>query len=392
MAYIPPHKRHSKDDNNMLLPTQFQKKAGSSSSSSESKARHTKDRAAKLRLSHIIHLQCSISKWFIEADDDRIPADSIQLEPFVGYRSVEWERGGVPFVLNSTPWVSITEKIRSELLASFDNMRYAMDFGEAGVAMKTTSVARIGKILFHNPSVNISSSNSKSEAETALARVRKQFCAKLTDSYMETILGGDFPKIIADSYQPKEYYRVNVSVKLEPESGISIKCQIICGELKIQKIEKNQKRCFVADVSCLHKDLDLRLMLSTKRDLTAAIKDEELKGLKHLVDSAILDGNVKGGLRWSMGKEHSPDGRYSVVRAWHSTIKTFKSASLKLRFINANRFDFCTSDGEVGKELTLDMKGVNDILMDRMVEMEPGIGSIEEILKLVWSHLLSFEL
>ncbi|KAI3963819.1 hypothetical protein MKW92_025696 [Papaver armeniacum] len=375
MAYIPPHKRHSKDDDNMPLPTQFQKKAGSSSSStSKSTTKRTKDRAAKLMGRHIIYLHCSISKWFIEADDERIPADSIRLEPFVGYKSVEWERGGKPgFTENSTPWVSVTENIRSDLLASFENMRTAMDLGEAG------------------PSVNISSS-SKSEAATTLARVRKQFCTKVTDSYMETIFGGVFPKIVADSYQPKEYYRVQISDKVEPESGFSIKCQIICGELKIQKIEKNQKRCFVADISCLHKDLDLRLMLATKRDLTAALKDEELKGLKQLVDSAIMDDNVKGGLRWPMGKEHSSDGRYSVVGAWHSIVKTFKNSSLKLRFINADRFDFCTSDGEVGKELTLDMKGVNDMLMDRMVDMEPAIGSIEETLKLVWTHLLSFEL
>ncbi|KAI3905342.1 hypothetical protein MKX01_040033 [Papaver californicum] len=147
------------------------------------------------------------------------------------------------FSENITPLVSITENIRSELLASFANMRTAMDLGEAGVAMKTTFVARFGTILLHNPSANISS--SRPEAATTLARVRKQFCTKLTDPYMKTILGGVFLNIIADFYQPKEYYRVNVSDKLEPESGISIKCKIICGKLKIQKIEKNQKRCFV---------------------------------------------------------------------------------------------------------------------------------------------------
>ncbi|XP_026416107.1 uncharacterized protein LOC113311488 [Papaver somniferum] len=362
MAYIPPHKRHSKDDNNIPLPTQFQKKVGSSSSStSKSTTKRTKDRAAKLMGRHIIYLHCSISKWFIEADDDQISADSIRLEPFVGYKSVEWERGGKPFILvcdsltdsgsgfpkNNTPWVSITDNIRSDLLASFENMRTTIDLGEAGVAMKTTFVARFGTVLFHKPSVNISSSSSKSEAATTLARVRKQFCTKVTDSYIETIFGGVFPMIVADPYQPKEYYRVQVSDKVEPESA-------------------------------------------TKRDLTAALKDEELKGLKQLVDSAILDGNVKGGLRWPMGKEHSFDGRYSVVGAWHSIVKTFKNASLKLKFINADRFDFCTSDGEIGKELTPDMKGVNDMLMDRLVDMEPAIGSLEDNLKLVWNHLLSF--
>ncbi|KAI3992307.1 hypothetical protein MKX01_030028 [Papaver californicum] len=195
-------------------------------------------------------------------------------------------------------------------------------------------------------------------------------------------------------YQPKEYYRVDVFDKRDPESYISIKCQTICGELKIQKIEKNQKRCFVAKVSCLHKDLDLRLRLAIKRDLTMALKDdvEELRSLKHLVNSAILDGNVKGGLRWPLGKEHSSEGRYSVIGTWHNTVKTFKNSSLKLRLKHSDIFDFCTSDGEAENELTLDMKGINDMLNDRMVDMEPAIGSLEESLKLVWDHLLSYEL
>ncbi|MCL7030340.1 hypothetical protein MKW94_019861 [Papaver nudicaule] len=128
-------------------------------------------------------------------------------------------------------------------------------------------------------------------------------------------------------------------------------------------------------------------MLATKRDLTNALKDdiEELNGLKHLVDSAILDGQVKGGLRWPLGKEHSPDGRYSFVGVWHSTVRTFKNSSLKLRF------DFCTSDGEIGKEMTLVLQGINDTFIDRIVYMESAIGRLVEALKFVWDHLLNFE-
>ncbi|KAI3878144.1 hypothetical protein MKX03_000094 [Papaver bracteatum] len=390
-AYIPPHKRHSKDDDdNRPLPTKFQMKVGTS----KSRTKHSKDRNPKFRYL-IKNMNCAIRKWFIEADDDQIPADSIQLEPFYDYeymslRSVLLSGRGIK---NSSPWVSITERIRSELLASFANVRSAMDLGEAGAIMKPTFVARIGKVYFRNSSVNIRSS-SRSEAETALAHVRKEFTTNAPDLHMEAILGGGAPKIIADFYQPKEYCRVDVFDKNDPESYISIKCQIMCGELKIQKIEKNQKRCFVADVSCLHKDLDLRLRLAIKRDLTRALKDdfEELKGLKGFVDSAILDGNVKGGLRWPLGKEHSSEGRYSVIGAWHTTVKTFKNSSLKLRIKHSDIFDFCNSDGEVENELTVDMKGINDMLIYGMVDMEPAIGSLEETLKLVWTHLLSFEL
>ncbi|KAI3943163.1 hypothetical protein MKW92_021430 [Papaver armeniacum] len=390
-AYIPPHKRHSKDDDdNRPLPTPFQKNVGSSSTS-KARTKHSRDRNPKFR--HLVkYMKCAIRKWFIEADDDQIPADSIQLEPFLDYeymslRSVSLSGRGIK---NSTPWVSITENIRSELLASFENVKSAMDLGEAGTSIKPTFVSRIGRLYFRDSSVSIRSS-SRLEAETALAHVRKEFSTNAPDLYMEAILGGVAPKIIADFYHPKEYYRVDVFDKQDPVSYISIKCQIICGELKIQKIEKNHKRCFVADVVCIHKELDLKLRLAIKRDLTRALKDdfEELKGLKILLDSAILDGNVKGGLRWPLGKEHSSEGRYSVIGAWHTTVKTFKNSSLKLRLKHSDIFDFCTSDGIVENELTVDMKEINDMLTDRAVDMEPAIGILQETLKLVWDNLLS---
>ncbi|KAI3886472.1 hypothetical protein MKW92_010265 [Papaver armeniacum] len=381
-AYVPPHKRYSKDgdDNNRPLPTQFQMNVGESSTSN--------DRARKRGF--VLNMPNAIFMSFMESDDDDI---SFRWELVDGYicrlRSSFCHRG---FPKN-TPWVSITERIRSELLASFANVRSAMDLGEAGVAIKPTFVARIGQMFLLDPDNIISSScSSKSEAETAAAHVKKEFCTNLPDSYMEAILGGVAPKIVADFHHSKEYYQMLVSDKGDPKSAINIKCQIKCGELKIQKIEKNQKICFIANVKCLDRDrdLDLRLRLAIKRDLTTALKDdsEELKALKHFVDSAILDGNVKGGLRWPLGKEHSSGGRYSIIKTFHITVKTFKNSSMKLRLINQDWFNFFLSDGEVENELVLDMKGINDMLIDRMLDMEPAIERLQETLKLVWNHLL----
>ncbi|KAI3947403.1 hypothetical protein MKW92_049148 [Papaver armeniacum] len=379
-AYVPPHKRYSKDDNNRPLPTQFQMNVGESSTSN--------DRARKRGI--VLNMPNGIFKWFIESDDDDISIRLVLVDGFTCIRSRFLGRRG--FAKN-TPWVSITEKIRSELLASFANVRSAMDLGEAGVAIKPTFVARIGRVYLLDPPENIISS-SKSEAETAAAHVKKYFHSKPPDSCMEAILGGVAPKIVADLHQSKEYYLVLVSDKRDPKSGIIIKCQIICGELKIQKIEKNKKTCFLASVTCLDRDADLLLRLAIKRDLTTALKDdsEELKGLKHLVDSAILDGSVQGGLRWPLGKEHSSDGRYSVLKTFHNTVKTFKNSSIKLRLKNKHWFDFCTSDGNVENDLVLDMKGINDMLIDRMLDMEPAIERLQETLKLVWNHLLIFKL
>ncbi|KAI3868983.1 hypothetical protein MKW92_041282 [Papaver armeniacum] len=384
-AYVPPHKRHSKDgdDNNRPLPTQFQMNVGESSTS--------KDRARKRGF--VLNMPNAVFKWFMESDDDDdISIRLVLVDGFTCLRSTSLSHRG--FAKN-TPWVSITERIRSELLASFANVRSAMDLGEAGVAIKPTFVARIGQIhVIDAPDNILSSSSSKLEAETAAAHVKKHFCTNLPDSYMEALLGGVAPKIVADLHQSKEYYQMLVSDKRDPKSAIIIKCQIICGGLKIQKIEKNHKKCFIANVTCLDRDLDLRLRLAIKRDLTTALKDdsEELKGLKHLVDSAILDGSVKGGLRWPLGKEHSSEGRYSVIKTCLSTVKTFKNSSIKLRLKSEDGFNFFTSDGEVENELVLDMKGISDMLIDRMLGMEPAIERLQETLKLVWNHLLCFEL
>ncbi|KAI3963820.1 hypothetical protein MKW92_025697 [Papaver armeniacum] len=380
-AYVPPHKRYSKDsdDNNRPLPTQFQMNVGESSTSN--------DRARKRGF--VLNMPNAVFMSFMESDDD--DDISFRWELVGGYICRLGSSFGHRGFAKNTPWVSITERIRSELLSSFANVRSAMDLGEAGVAIKPTFVARIGQMLLLDPDNIISSScSSKSEAETAAAHVKKHFCTNLPDSYMEAILGGVAPKIVADLHQSKEYYQMLVSDKRDPKSAIIIKCQIICGELKIQKIEKNHKICFIANVMCLGRDLDLKLRLAIKRDLTMALKDdsEELKGLKHLVDSAILDGSVKGGLRWPLGKEHSSDGRYSVVKTFHSSVKTFKNSSIKLRLINEHWFNFFTSDGEVENELVLDMKGINDMLIDRMLGMEAAIERLQETLKLVWNHLL----
>ncbi|KAI3906876.1 hypothetical protein MKW98_004926 [Papaver atlanticum] len=390
MAYIPPHKRYSKDDDNRpvpkpsLLVPQF-KKSLNFGPSIGSGSKMKSDTAPNVR--KIIYAKDAISKWFIEggstSDGDQLPAHSVRMEPFHRLKSLEWKRSGEPFVLacdslgcrgfvQSTPWVSITENIRSELLACFGNLREEMDSGE-------------------NFSGGVT---SREAAESYFGHVGKSFWTNLPDSYMEVILATVIPKIRVDSEHTKEYYHVKVFDKCNPESSISIKCRVISGHLKIHKIELNQKRCLVVDVSCLDKGLDLRLMLSTKRGLTTSVKGdaEKLTSLRQLVECATLDSNVKGGLRWAMGKKYSSDGRYTVVGVWHTNVRSFKNSQLKLRLRNADRFDFWASDGEVGKEVTLELTGINDSLMTGMVEMEHTIAILQETLKLVWDHFLSCDL
>ncbi|KAI3882870.1 hypothetical protein MKX03_010818 [Papaver bracteatum] len=416
MAYIPPHKRQSKDnDNSPPIPTpffllpQFKKILNLGSSSTGPKSRMTNYTAR--RGGEIIYAKDAISKWFIEcgsatSDGDELPAKSFRMEPFRLLKSLAWKRSGEPFVLASDsighgsfmqttpwPWVSITENIRSELVASFGNFREETCSGEVGVVLKPTFVVRIGKILFHGKNFS-GGVTSREDAEKAFGRVGRSFWTNLPDSYMEAILATVIPKIRVDSQHTKEYYHVKVFDNCNPKSSISIKCRVISGKLAIHKFELNQKRCLRVDLSCLDRDLDLRLMLSIKRGLTTSVKGdaEKFTSLKQLVDGAILDSNVQGGLKWDEGKRYSSDGRYTVVGVWHTNVRGFKSSQLKIRLRYADRFDFWTSDGEVAKEVTLELKDINDSLMTGTVEMEHAVAILQETLKLVWVHFLSCDL
>ncbi|KAI3906882.1 hypothetical protein MKW98_004932 [Papaver atlanticum] len=417
MAYIPPHKRQSKDGDNDLVPTpsfpvpKFQKRSNLESSTvSESRTRVYNAR----KVGMMIYAKGAISKWFIEggssstSDGDHLPAGSVRMEPFRRSESFEWRRWGDAFVLTcvphicsgslqaqSTPWVSIAENIGDELLESFGNFREEIRSGEIGEELKLSFVIRIGKILFHGKNFS-GGVTTRADAESCFGHVGRSFCTNLPDSYMEFILATVIPKLGVYSHQAKEYYHVKVFDKCNPDTSISIKCRVISGQLKMHKIELSQKRCLVVDVSCLDKDLDLRLMLSTKRGLATSVKGdaEKLTSLRQLVDCAILDSNAKGGVRWAMGKKFSADRRYTVIGVWHTNVQTIKTSQLKLRLRNADRFDFWASDGDISNEVTLEVTGINASLIIGLdvVEMEATIAILEETLKLVWDHFLSCDL
>ncbi|KAI3906895.1 hypothetical protein MKW98_004945 [Papaver atlanticum] len=341
-------------------------------------------------------------------DGDHLPAGSVRMEPFRRSESFEWRRWGDAFVLTcvphicsgslqaqSTPWVSIAENIRDELLESFGNVREEIRSGEIGEELKLSFVIRIGKILFHGKNFS-GGVTTRADAESCFGHVGRSFCTNLPDSYMEFIIATVIPKIGVYSHQAKEYYHVKVFDKCNPDTSISIKCRVISGQLKMHKIELSQKRCLVVDVSCLDKDLDLRLMLSTKRGLATSVKGdaEKLTSIRQLVDCAILDSNAKGGVRWAMGKKFSADGRYTVIGVWHTNVQTIKTSQLKLRLRNADRFDFWASDGDISNEVTLEVTGINASLIIGLdvVEMEATIAILEETLKLVWDHFLRCDL
>lgn len=86
-------------------------------------------------------------------------------------------------------------------------------------------------------------------------------------------------------------------------------------------------------------------------------QDEEMDAIWSLINSAVLDPDVKGGLRWPLGKESFGD-RYIVCGVSHTNSKTFRNSSIILKAWHADCFDFRTSTGEVTREANLKMLGI----------------------------------
>ncbi|XP_010247074.1 PREDICTED: uncharacterized protein LOC104590204 isoform X2 [Nelumbo nucifera] len=378
MAYIPPHKRNVKDADrpsptpDVLVP-QFER-----------------------------NLTLKSSKYNSEKRKDK-HSSQVRLEP-VSCESIERKNGEKPLVLvcahppkefNETtgnsrrsPWVSIAQMIQPHLLTSYRSVWNEMEFHESE-EIKPSFVARFGKILLHgSPSVTLDNVKRSLADESTSSRVKRSFYTNLPSSYMEGILGNVAPNIGVDFDEEKEYYHVKVFDKSRPDTTISCKCTALKGgELELHKIELSAVRHLVADISCLEKNLDLRLMLYTKVTLTALTDDEKLS-LSHLIKSAIIDPNVKGGLRWPLGKECFGD-KYSVVGAWHTKAKAFKNLYMKLKVRDADRFDFRTSMGEFSREVGLKMTGIVGQLQDHMAEVGPVTDMLQDTLKLIWDNFLS---
>ncbi|KAL4598029.1 hypothetical protein ACB092_11G030000 [Castanea dentata] len=282
MAYIPPHKRHSYE-------------AAGSSESSDTHNRPSPipqslvpqfRRNLNLRLpqrsgKNVYNFaEQAIYTWFpVGLDHNHQFPSSVHVAP-VPLQLLERTTGTNPLVLFNnnnnnhpveqvrSPWVYIAENVMSNLLSSFENVRNEkLDLED----VKPKLVARFGKILFHeSPSISEETMRVGLVGETTLSQLRKSFYRNIPNSYMENIKVEVAQKIKVDFEEEKDLYHVKLSDATLPDSTISCKCNVIKEDKRLQlyKIELHQVRHMVIDISCLDKNLDLRLMLSTKRILT----------------------------------------------------------------------------------------------------------------------------
>ncbi|XP_077250297.1 uncharacterized protein LOC143889820 [Tasmannia lanceolata] len=407
MAYIPPHKRHLKDEERpspspASLVRQIKKNLnlGPKSSSQKRKDQHA------LAGGKYIYARDSISRWWIVGltDDGQCP-NYVQLEA-ISCEPIEQRRGEKPLALvraypseevneivhgfGKSPWLSITEKILPDLHTGFQNVSSEMQLNKSE-KVKASFVARFGKLfLFGGPSISVDTiCRSAASESTYMNQVKRSFYTNVPEAFVQDVQRVIVPNIELSFEAEREHYLVKVQDKSRPDSTISCRCAIIKdgGKLKIHKIELNQVRHLVADISCISKDLDLRLMLSTKRILTE-LTDEEEHGMTELIKSAVIDPDVKGGLRWPRGKDFFGD-RFCVVGIWHTKYKAFKGPNMKLKIRHADRFDFGTSKGEVTREVTMKMTGLVKQLRDGIVETGPITEMLQEELELIWNNFLS---
>ncbi|KAH0463956.1 hypothetical protein IEQ34_006742 [Dendrobium chrysotoxum] len=404
MAYIPPHKRHHSNDADQSTPTPSPIPASLSPRFKKAlnlgPSRRRKDRHGAGK---IVYAADSISRWWpvgAAADGDPIPA-SFHLEPF-DYEIAERRDGEKPLVLvgggdleevaaeghDIPPWVSIAERIVPDLITSALGARNELK-RDGDEEVKLVFVARPGKNIFlGGSSVSIDSIRmAASTLPNSSNRLPKIFYTNVPNAYIENVQTSVAPKIGFTFHSEKEYYYIKVSDKRRPDITIICKCMITeSRQLEIYKMEYNLVRHLVADISCLNKELDLRLQLVTKRKMKI-IDNEENDAMNVLVSSAVIDPDVKGGLRWPLGKQSAAE-RFSVIGVWHCKRVVLKSNSMRLLLRHADRFDFTNSTEEVSTEVTLKMTEITKYLMEG--DMETGLLEVmvQELVKLFWDHLL----
>ncbi|VVB11443.1 unnamed protein product [Arabis nemorensis] len=230
-------------------------------------------------------------------------------------------------------------------------------------------VASFGKNLFYGRQAGPS-------AECSRTKSTKVFFADLPTSYIQHIKSKVIPSHEFCIQEEKERYIVNVSHYTRPNETIQCKC--------ILK-EDGRLSMYKANVSCIDKNLDMRVMLTAKRKMTT-LTEKEISNMKGLPDSATVDPNVKGGIRWPLGKSSSGDG-YRVFEACHVKSTVYRNQTLRLRVRKIGRFNERIGTGEIKREVALMRKDMNTKLQEQNIERGCVMEMLKDSLGTLWDFL-----
>lgn len=413
MSYIPPRKRHLKSGGSasgsstplspMPIPDSLVRQFNRSLNFKTSFDKKKREKDKK-----IVYADAAISKWFPvglafdDSDDDHTLFVTLtRLEPFSSdsYQSNSREKP-LTLVFNrdrvnecteerrvflENPWSFVAENVKQDLISALRSVQSEMEDAKS-VITKPTLAARVGRILFRRGPSTPESIEQTSLPESTVRQLKRSFYTSVSPSYMEYIVNDGVQKMGLDFEEEKDVFHVKVADNLQPDSTISCKCTLVKNSktLKMFKIELNQVRHLVADMSCLGRDLDLRLMLSTKRT-KMVLSEGEIRCIEDLIGSAVLDPEVRGGLKWPLGKDSAGD-RFTVVGVWHTVAKSFRNSSIRVRARYADRFDFRSSSGEVAREVVVKIPGIVSQL--QKIDDEMLLEMLQRSLKLMWDVCL----
>ncbi|KAL9431509.1 hypothetical protein AB3S75_026655 [Citrus x aurantiifolia] len=393
MAYIPPHKRHSEYP---LMPSpppvmpvpKFNRKLNLGS------PRHTADTGAK-----IVYADITAYRWLaVGSDDDICFPSSVHLQPF-SLEHAHPKRGAKSFVLVNnnlakdndevreniprSPWESIAEDVWPDVLSACKIVNNEME-------EKPRLVARFGHVVFlGDNSLGLESVREGQVAEeTILRQLTKFFYNDVPATCAEKIINEVVPKIGVDFEEYEDVYRIMLSDSKRPNLSISCRCTVKEDKtLELYKVYVDPLRHLVVNISSIDKNLDLRLALRSKKTF-AAVSDDEMNSIRNLIDLAILDPEVKGGLRWPMGKSSWGD-RYRVIGVQHTETKSYKSPSLRLKIRHADRFRFKTATGETAIEISLELRSIVSEIQDGKIDADSIYNGFKDYLRLIWDHFLA---
>nr|AAO37147.1 hypothetical protein [Arabidopsis thaliana] len=386
MSYIPPHKRHSKDPTKPTpvpdsLVTKFKKNLDFKSSTSS------------VKRNKIIYSGDSISKWFLVGSngiEDDVPS-YVKFVP-LSSDSVECRKGEKPSILMNnnvqnvnmnigerkderTQWLLVAEKVMEDLVLAYERVKTEMKEHHHVSRL----VARFGKIFFYG-------SQAGPVAECSLKNLNKMFSTDLPMSYLQHIKSNVVPSHGFSIDKEKETYTVKVSHYSRPNATINCKCtRKEDGRLSMYKVDPNPVRHLVVDVSCIDKNLDMRLTLTAKREITY-LSDKEIGDIKALLESATVDPNVKGGLRWPFGKALSEDG-YKEFEVCHVRATIYKNKTLRLTVRETDRFNETTGTGETNREVSLTLIDIDTKIQEQNTERGCVLEMLRDALGTIWDFL-----
>ncbi|KAL4192652.1 hypothetical protein AMTRI_Chr06g195280 [Amborella trichopoda] len=419
--YIPPHKRNIKDTENStsspssLIP-QLEETlnlgtwyAGSSGHSSGNLKRDMPKKYSKDSISRSWHVGMSHGMQSSES-----PLVSLKQYP-CGF--VEQTTGKMPLAIvakeesghNTTlePWLHVAEKIQPDLISAFQTVKSQMAFAMSE-ELKLLLTVRFGKILFYggtsswNNSINLDMIRKSLEGEGESNKVHKTFYGNVPEEYVKAIECQAIPKLGLLCGTIKEKYYLKIYDKMQGHANLTCKCT---------------KR-LSGSVLELQKNVDLQLILAFKKistELTVSFteqtqsgevfhgawtsliyictnvwfQEEEIFGIYELVNSAVIDPNVKGKLRWPLKKEGTGD-RFSIRGVWHTESKYFQGQTMKLKLRHVYRNYDKHSTGQVSWEVNLEMQEITRLLMDQMLDgNKVAVEKLQEALKFIWEEFLS---